>query len=298
MNRLALSVLSVLFVVFGFSAQRVKEVSGEYLYPMGQHESFAQAEVIAIHKAKVNALAEEFGTLLEQTNLTMVKGGKSEFHSLGMSDVRGIWLGDTKTPEVKKIMGEDGILYFQAKVWGKAREIITEPIDLDVRLLRGGFTADYESEVFKHMDDYFVSFRSPVDGYLAIYLMSEANPPEFSRLLPYYTTSDRSYRIKANKDYLFFTLKHLNEGDDSNSVLEYIMATEKDVAYCKLYVIFSPNEFTHPLEKDGGRVVYGRQEYQKPVEIDYKHMQEWLIKSRGKDKDMQVVRKDITIRKK
>lgn len=297
MKKFLIGALSVLFVAFGAMAQRIKNVEGEYLYPIGPHETMAQAKKIAEYKAKINALEKEFGTLLEQTNVTMVESGKSEFHSLGMSDVRGEWIQYTQAPEIKQIMGEDGVIYIKAKVWGKAREIVTEPIDLDVKLLRKGFTADFESSEFKHRDDYFVSFRSPVDGYLAIYLMTEANPPKFDRLLPYQTTTDRSYKIKANKDYLFFSYNYTNEGEDPNSILEYFFETEKDVAYCKLYVIFSPNEFTHPLEQKGGKKIIDGKEYDTPLELDFNHMQEWLGKSRSKDKHMQVVRKDITIRK-
>lgn len=296
MNRLVLSVLSVLFIVFGASAQRVKNVSGYYEYAQGENETPSHAKMEAIRKARLQALEGEFGTLVEQSNITVVKGGRTEFHSLGLSDMRGDWLGDTKDAEVKTVMGEDGIIYFQARVWGRAREIVTAPIDLDAKLVRVSNGTLIETYEFNHEEQYFVTFRSPVDGYLALYMMDDDGTS--SRLLPYRYSPKKSYKIKANKDYLFFSREKNNEGDDLNVVDEYVMFADKyDIEYSRLYVIFSPNEFTHPMDNAGGTVKGRTKEYETPREVDNEHMQDWLVKSRSMDKHMQVIRKDITIRK-
>ncbi len=296
MNKSLLTALCLLFVAFGISAQRQKNVTGYYEYAQGDNETPAHARMQAIQKAKIQALSEEFGTLIEQTNLTVVESGKTDFHSLGLSDVRGEWLGDTKQAEVTRVMGEDGIIYYRAKVWGKAREIVTAPIDLDVKLIRRSNGTPIESYEFKHEEQYFVTFRSPVDGYLALYMMDDDGTS--SRLLPYQNSTKLSYKIKANKDYTFFSTKRYNEGDDKNIIDEYIMFANKyDVEYCRLYVIFSPNEFAHPMDKAGGKVKGSTKELDTPREVDNLHMQEWLLKSRSHDKHMQVVRRDVTIKK-
>lgn len=293
MKKFFIIALSIIGVTFGISAQRTKNVEGYYEYAQGDNETPAHARMTAIQKAKIQALENEFGTLIEQTNITNVKSGNTEFHSLGFSDVRGEWLGDLKEAEVKRVMGDDGIIYYKVKVWGKAREIVTAPIDLDVKLLRVSNGIPMETYEYDNLEQYFVSFRSPVDGYLALYMMDDDGTSY--RLLPYQNSTKMSYKIKANKDYTFFSKRKYNEGDDRNIINEYLMSVDnRDVEYCRLYVIFSPNEFVHPQDKSGGK----KDTYEKPREVDNKHMQEWLTKSRSHDKHMQVIRKDVTIRKK
>ena len=103
--------------------------------------------------------------------------------------------------------------------------------------------------------------------------------------------------IVANKDYFFFSINKLNSGDDINEVNEYEFCTDKEIEYSRLYIIFSPNKFSHPIDRPGGTITYGHTTYVKPNIVDFKHMQDWLVKSRSLDKYMQVICKDITIRK-
>lgn len=288
----------ILFLSLGLnimSSQNVKTVRGEYIYVQSEFETISEAEIKAVNKAKIKALEEEFGTLLEQTNVTMVRDGRSEFHSLGLSDVRGEWLGDVKPPVIERQIGENGVIYHKATVWGKAREIISAPIDVEAKLLRVSNDKIYEASEFKHLEQYFVSFMSPVDGYLAIYLMSDDGSS--IRLLPYMYSNEESYKIVANKDYFFFSINKLNSGDDINEVNEYEFCTDKEIEYSRLYIIFSPNKFSHPIDRPGGTITYGHTTYVKPNIVDFKHMQDWLVKSRSLDKYMQVICKDITIRK-
>lgn len=288
-------VLCLIGLVANVNAQSVKSVSAEYVYVQPENETLAQAKAKAIQKAKVQALADEFGTLIEQSNFTNTREGNLSFVSMGMSEVRGEWLGDTKEPEFTYAMNDIGLRVITVKVWGKAREIVSAGIDVDAKLLRLGTEARHEGSEFKEGDDFYALFSSPVDGYLTIYMMDEGD--NASRLLPYANSSEMSYKIKANKEYLFFSRKKLNEGDDVNEVDEYFLNVSKPVEYNRVYFIFSPNEFVHPKDTQTGTITAGGIKMRLPHMLSFNDMQEWLLKNRSRDKQMQVVRKEIVIRK-
>lgn len=288
-------VLCLIGLVANVNAQSVKSVSAEYVYVQPENETLAQAKAKAIQKAKVQALADEFGTLIEQSNFTNTREGNFSFVSMGMSEVRGEWLGDTKEPEFTYAMNDIGLRVITVKVWGKAREIVSAGIDVDAKLLKNGIEARYEDDEFKEGDEYYISFRSPVDGYLTIYMMDEGD--NAMRLLPYSNSHEMSYRIVADKDYLFFSRKNLNDGDDANTVDEYILYAAKPVEYNRVYIIFSPNEFVHPKDSQSGSINANGVKLKLPRVLSFNDMQEWLLKNRSRDKQMQVVRKEIVIRK-
>lgn len=77
--------------------QKVKTVEGEYTYHVPENVSLAEAKRYALKQAQLNAIANEFGTVVERTNLTRVenssKASETRFVSLGSSDVKGEWIG-------------------------------------------------------------------------------------------------------------------------------------------------------------------------------------------------------------
>ncbi len=79
-------------------AQRVKTVEGEYTYHAPENVTIEQARRIALERAKIQALADEFGTIVQQQNITRVENNNGEsttdFFSVGGSEVKGEWLAD------------------------------------------------------------------------------------------------------------------------------------------------------------------------------------------------------------
>ena len=53
-------------------AQKVKTIVGEYTYVAPENVSPTDAKSYALNQAKLSALADEFGTIISQTNLTHV----------------------------------------------------------------------------------------------------------------------------------------------------------------------------------------------------------------------------------
>ena len=67
------------------------------------------------------------------------------------------------------------------------------------------------------------------------------------------------------------------------------MTCDDDLEHNLLYIIFSPNKFTKALD--------ARSNEELPRELVADEFQEWLAKNRRRDKEMQLIRKSITIKK-
>ena len=294
-RKIELFVILVVFPVMAF-AQRECKVSGEYTFYAPLNVSPDDAIATAVEKAKIQALADAFGTLIDihSTNVIQNENGKSNssFLSLGESSVKGEWLGDTKEPETE-VGIEEGFLMARAKVWGLAREIVSAPIEIDAKLLKQT-DGRYDEDQFHHGDNVYLSFKSPTKGFLAVYLMDDKG--DAYCLLPYAGDDDGQFSVKANKSYLLFSEDHAEEGEKCD---EYTMTCEKKTAEQNLvYVIFSPNKFTKANDEESDKVVdvNGAKELL-PRFLSYADFQKWLLRCRRADKDMQVIIKPVVISK-
>lgn len=287
MRKLVLTILS-LFIVSAVFAQKVKTVEATYTYIAPENIAPAQAKRTAVERAKIQALADAFGTLVTQANSTIVNNreGQSnvDFLSIGGSDVKGEWL-QTLSENVKTDI-QQGTLIYTATVRGKAREIVSAPIDLDVHLLKNGTETKYESQNFKDGDDMYLSFSSPVDGYLAVYLIDDDR--QAFCLLPYQGQFEGIFPITAGRPYTFFH-KDSAPLNLQNLVDEYYMICKREQEQNAIYVIFSPKKFIKANDRAGEGVL--------PRTLPYADFQKWLVKCRTHDTDMNVRIIPITIRR-
>ena len=275
-----LILLLVFFSVHSF-CQRVVNVCGEYKYIVPENMSQTEAKAIAIERARLTAIANEFGTTVSQTNLstTHVENGRTrnDFLSLGETEVKGDWLGDTKEPEIKRVF-EDDHLVFYASVCGKARELQTADVELLIQIINNGF----ETERFKNNDKVCVRFKSPVNGYVAIFIRNgEENL--VSCMLPYENENGKARLVKSNKEYTY-----LSTADPIYPYQEEtILVTDKKVEFNTFVIVFSQKEFSMPLS-DMGEFV---------PELSIESFQKWLRRNRMSDKTMQTIEKTIQINK-
>ena len=285
---IALLLLLSLYLI-NICAQRTERVHGEYTYYVPENVSVDEGKRTALYRAQIQALADAFGTVVSQNNTTIVKNenghSSTDMFSLGGSDVKGEWIETVGDPQYN-IFYEGGMLVIKVEVEGKAREIKSADIDLDVKLLRNGLDAKFESSEFKDGDDLYLYFKSPVNGHLAVYLLDEA-AQEVYCLLPYKSSGEPTYTIEHDKPYVFFSSKMPDVKDDE--VDEYNMTCSKSTEYNTVYVVFSPNMFAKANAADG------REEL--PRQLSLKDFQTWLSSSRTKDLDMQLINKPIKITK-
>lgn len=278
MRKLVFSILTALVVSAAF-AQKVKTVEATYTYIAPDNMSPAEARRTALERAKVQALADAFGTLVSQTSSAIVNNreGQStvDFLSIGGSDVKGEWI-ETLSEDVKTEI-QQGSLIFKASVRGKAREIVSSPLDLKVHLLRNGTESKFESSTFRDGDDMYLSFSAPVDGFLAVYLIDDDR--QAFCLLPYRNQTDGIFPIAAGEHYTFFHTESAPQNMRS-LVDEYYMICNRETEQNAIYVIFSPKKFIKASDRAGEGVL--------PRTLPYADFQKWLTKCRTHDTDMNV----------
>ena len=287
--------MNLCFAFLPAIAQNIQKVCGEAIYYAPENVTMEQARQIALQRAKADALAVTYGTIVSQNNVTTAKNenGKSEInlYSLGGSEVKGEWLETIGEPEYQ-ISYEKGMLVVKVSVCGKAREIISAGVDFSAKVLRNGINEKFENDSFKSGDDMFLLFRSPSDGYLAVYLIDDKGVAYC--LLPYRAMPDGKVKIEANKNYMFFSQENTGGLCASSMIDEYTLTCEKQTENNFLYVIFSPNSFVkandYSGKQDSGDLLL-------PRELPFEKFQEWLTKNRTFDKEMKMEIKSLTIMK-
>lgn len=299
MNNVLKKVLFLLLVslICGMGyAQKIKKVSATITYVIPETQSTSEAKAIAIQRARLKAIADKFGTTMEQTNLTRIRtqDGESnmEFNSYNESQVKGEWIENTDEPICKEDI-IDGQHVIICTVKGRARERKASTITFEAKILCNGTEKRFESENFKHEDQLFLDFKSPADGYIAVYLIDPNK--EASCLLPYPADSDGKTEVKHGQEYIFFSKAHEIKSPQpydfiqTSSIVQeyYLECIEYDNEINQIYIIYSPNPFTKAVDtiKDGvGHL----------SESDF---HKWLGHIRTQDPDMVVEKRTIHVNK-
>lgn len=268
-------------------AQRTEKVRAEYTYHAPENISLEEAKRIALDRAKVQAIADEFGTIVSQSNTTLVKNSNGEsstdFFSLGGSEVKGEWIETIGQPEYE-ISYEQGMLVVKAIVTGRVREIISAQIDIKAEVLCNGTDLKFARTDFKNGDDLYLYFQSPVDGYLAVYLLDEVSQMVYC-LLPYKSSSEAVTPIEHDKPYIFFSTEYA--AANAHLVDEYTMTCNNSIERNTIYVVFSPNEFAKANSNNVDELL--------PQELSFVDFQKWLSKGRVRDREMSVQNVQIVI---
>ncbi|MFR9543360.1 MAG: DUF4384 domain-containing protein [Rikenellaceae bacterium] len=262
------------------SAQKLIRLTGSYTYKAPTTMNIEQAKINALFEAKKEALGREFGYTVSSESTLQQKSVGSEdaqeyFNQVIISEVKGEWIETIGEPIFSKPKFEDNIIYIDVKVTGMAREIKALNTTFDARILRNGTENKFEQYEFRNNDDMFLSFVSPINGFLAVYYID--NDRKVYCILPYISSnSSNAQKIEAGKKYIFFSQKHA----PNESVDEYILTANEEVEYNQIYILFSPNKFSkanYILNKDNSL-----------QESEYKSFHEWLSRCRIDDTSMQV----------
>lgn len=287
--RLFFFIASCLFTFLVY-AQKVKTVVGTYEYHTPKNITIEEAERIALERAKIQAIANEFGTVVSQSNYTSINNtnGTSvvDFFSLGESEVKGEWIETLGEPEIIRSFDEDGELIIHITVKGHIREITNAHIDFQAKVLCNGTDLKFARNDFRSGDDLYLYFQSPTDGYLNVYLLDEISQTVYC-LLPYRNSRNGSVKVEHDVPYIFFS-KVKAEGDASE-IDEYVMTCSRSSERNVLYVIFSTNEFT--------KARFEGVEELRPRQTEWKDFQKWVVKCRNRDKNMTIERFILNIKK-
>lgn len=295
--------LVILLIFPAVYAGDIKRVIGEAEYFSPSSESPDEARAKAIREAQIDAMNREFGTTLSERILVITDTHeghtKNTSRSFGESQVNGDWLRNLKDPEVTIQTVDHGTIYY-VKVYGEAREMNHKIIDVDCRILCNGTDPNrniLRGDKFIYGDEMYVYFTSPVDGWLAIYLIDDDDERTTQCLLPYDKQPVDAYPIIADKEYVFFS-KLTSEPEYAVYATRMIMESRKQTDLNDLYVIFSPNKFTkvsstvHKSDKGEPDVDL------MPRETTFDRFDKWLYKQRRQDADLQSIPFTFSISKK
>lgn len=266
------------------SAKDWVKVCGEERYVVPENVSLQDAKIEALKRAKANALAERFGMMVSQNTTSIMKENNGElgnyFLATSGAELRGEWLEDIKEPEYN-IYYRNDMQVVEVSVCGKAREQKSAEIDLNVRVLRNGTKIHNESETFSSGDSFYLYFRTPIKGFVCVYLVDENQ--QATCLLPYQREQLHSVEVEANTDYLFFSIEHSVQ---KVFVDEYVLSSYNGIIQNQLYVIFSPNDFVKASDREYSSALR---------ELSFVDFQAWLTRNRNHDEKMQVIKKVLTI---
>ena len=290
-----LLVALLLSISLGLSAQRVLTASGEYTYYAPSNITLDQAKAVALERAKVQIIADHFGTVVGVVNHTRVSNSDGQssvsFLSLGESEVKGEWIETIGKP-VFDIRFEDNLQVIRVSIKGVIRELSAARIPFEAKVLRNGISDKFENDVFKEGDDLYLSFLSPEEGYVAVFLYDTDG---VSRLLPLKHEKEGSRFVSTGMREVFFArrVSHYNVAEDrvEESIRsDYVVTCEQDNEMNRIYVVFSPNRFSRPND-------YIPEGESEPAFLPFEQFQHWLSKCRRQDAAMAVTIKDIIIRK-
>lgn len=268
-------------IFFEIAAEKTKNVTASIVFYPPENLTLEEAKRNAIERARIQAISEEFGTTVSQTNFTSIstENNNSElsFQSIGMSEVKGVWISDSKEPEIS-ISYDGNMLVISATVWGKIREKNNTEVDLLIKTFCNGI----ESEKFKNNDYFDLEFQSPINGYLSVWLIDDRVQQSYC-LVPYENENGIAREILNKKKYYLLSKNDSNYPYQEGTILT--SSTERDIN--RLVIIFSSNKFVLPITDNGEYV----------PELPIIKFEKWLQKNRSRDVNMITVQKYLEILK-
>ena len=289
MRRLAFIVLCLTAATLAaVAAPQVITVEGAFTFYGDDSHSRKDCDRLALEGARLNALAKAFGTVLSQNTLSDIRsdnrGETGTFAQISATDVKGEWLEDIGLPEYTRTMDGDGNMIVSCRIRGKARAISNEAPDFIAEVLRNGNTRGQSGTQFRSGDQMALFVRTPVDGYLVVYLVG-ADRRAYT-LLPYIQSEGGYARIRHGRDYVFFDVASADP-TSAEEVDEMILSTDQPVEYNTVYVIFSPKPFNKAPDEFHGDGV--------PRSLPFNDFYSWFGKARRTDPSMAAKVIPITI---
>jgi hypothetical protein len=286
-------------VIFSF-AQKVENSEGRYLMKIERNMTEDAAEQKCIELARIDAIRRAFGDVIFQGNSTYIQnkqGDKTEtqnvFNFYSDTYANGEWLNDIEEPEISKII-EKGERWIEVTIKCRVRELRPSMVSFKFSAATCPKIECFTDQ-FNDGQDFYLYFKTPIEGYLTIFL-DVPNDKTTYRILPYgKDASHSSVFVKADQDYFFFAKKH-NEFGNNTAVDELTMTlTEKGVPETnRLFLLFSPNEFNdkpfltgRPETKSQIEITSGNSQI--PLHLPSKTFQEWQQKLRGRNKEIEYI---------
>lgn len=276
--------------------QQLKKSTGTYQLNLTRSDlSEGQACQTCIELAMIEALEKQYGRVIIQGNTTVIENiqtgetveTEQVFNMIAETYVNGEWV-ETLDESCERFVYEEEF-WIKCQVKGRVRELTQPKLDVVTKALT---CLDPGCETFQYKDGapLYLYVKSPVDGYLTVYL-SDAEVSQ--RLLPYRKMPKgqlNAVKIKADEEYVLFS----REKDQLNLrgyVDEYEMMAEDGVSQNRLYVIYSPKPLVKPaLYRNDTQV-----DSEMPLQLEFGDFQKWLARQRRYNEGMEVFRLDLSV---
>ncbi len=315
--KIKLPVFLLVFLPFLAFAQEPKilTVEGEAQVEFPDTKSRTEVEKEAHEKASIDALEKAFGTMVIRGNSTYMKNVNTgqetktttNFNSIANSQVKGevVDFSDenfevmegTGTIKRKKVTIRE--LKCTAKF--KVRELADDVPDFDAFSLVCP-DPGCKTTSFKDKNSLYLYFKSPYDGFLAVYL---DNGKSSQCLLPYPhmpKSFDNGVAMSGSKEYILFAKNDEDYFGSPALVDQYELYAEDQLEQDRMFVIFARTPIANPGLKTGidDNMLTAEEKanrYTLPKSLPSEDFQKWMIKNQTHRTDLKVMYIDITIQK-
>ena len=269
--------------------RKIVKVKGESLLMIPSNKSDDQMKQEAEHVAIINALGNEFGRSVGSVGIEISENDergntRSDYYDISRIFVKGEWLKTTEGPDFEFSTDINGTRFVRCCIEGRARERAVHEIPISATLV-ANTDATRDTEAFNHGDPFYLRFKSPVKGFLAIYQL-DANTAY--RLLPYENTG-YFYEVGAEEEYTFFSPENAPAADKGFVTKYYLECNDEFVELNPILIVFSPHQFYRSSDIEGGEGI--------PPTMAKKDFFDWLYNCRTKDAEMQILPKMVTIKR-
>ena len=281
-----LSIIIVIAISLNIYAQDVRSVDIEYTYIAPETMAPTVAKRIALERAQLQAIINEFHTTYNQSNFTVIDSKQEDeitFKSYLTSDISGEWIATTKEPTYS-IELIDNLQKVTVCISGKVREIPKSRAQIDL-ILCNNTSTPYHTTTFHNGESLFLKCRSSLDGYTMVFIEDEDG--NVLRLLPFSTNNGSCHKIKKGEEYTFFMDR--NDAHDLNLIggESISISASHDNELNILSFIYSPTLINQPIYDNNASAF---------ETIPSSRFQKWISKLRASNPELIVKQTPIIIK--
>ena len=253
-------ILFLFLCISSLAKGRQVRCGGTYSYTYSENISHAEAKAKAIENAIIMALADEFGTTVTSQTLLELSNESERFDQISRLQVKGKLVRHIHQPVISVPLYADNMFTVKVTVDFYAKPIEYAPTEFEAKVLRNGKEDKFENDQFVADDQFYLSFRSPKAGYVAVFFEDRTAA---CCMLPYYGNDETPFRVEKDKKYVFFDVR--------NNTYHMSCGAEPEINY--VHIVFSPNQFIN------GDIIR---------EMTCSKFRDWLGKRQSYDEKMQV----------
>lgn len=230
MKRYLLITFLITLCISSFASGKKVRCKGTYQYQYSTSISYDEAKPRAIEYAEAKALEETFGTFVSvQSFIELSNDGTDRFNQLGKTLVKGKIVKHNSTPTVSAPKFFDNMQWVEVMVDFDAVAVDYPPTEFVAKTLRNGTDDRYEDTNFAADDKFYLSFRSPKAGYVAVFYEDQRS---VVCMLPYDYDDNKPFAVEKGKRYLWFDLDGYR----------YHLSCDGDREFNLVHIIYSPND--------------------------------------------------------